>query len=184
MNRTSIEGLFTFPRPIFHDERGTIYIDYLQSNFAPIDEFNLNIVQCHTTVSKKDVLRGIHVSHPSSHFFKLVTCSQGEILEKIVDLRPWSPSYLQTFEAHISSDSDFGLLLSPGLGHSYLTLSPHSTVHYSMTSEFKVANELSIHPFDETLNLGWEAETMILSMRDTSAGTLSEYLAQIEPHGL
>lgn len=94
----------------------------------------MKFVQDNESVSKKGVLRGMHVNikHPQD---KLVRVLDGEILDVVIDLRKDSITYLSCFSVILSNDNKKQLYIPKGMGHGYLAIKDcrilfKTTTHY------------------------------------------------------
>ena len=79
-------------------------------------------VQENQSVSKKGVLRGLHLQrrHPQG---KLVRVLAGEVFDVAVDLRRASPTYGAWYGITLSAENRRQLYLPPGFAHGFLVLS-------------------------------------------------------------
>ena len=78
---------------VFEDSRGFFCgVIYKASEFkqAGID---IDFIQVNNSVSKKNVLRGLHYQLNPKGQAKLIRVFQGEILDVLVDIRKNSPTY-------------------------------------------------------------------------------------------
>jgi dTDP-4-dehydrorhamnose 3,5-epimerase len=118
------------------------------------------------SVSKKNVLRGIHGDTKS---WKLVTCVYGEIQQVVVDLRKDSPTYLKWQDFIINNNSQQLILIPPYMGNSYYVNSEQAVYHYKLAYDghYIDANEqFSIKWDDDRVGINWLSDTPFLSDRD------------------
>ena len=87
-----LKGVYIITPSKFQDLRGEIWSAYSSDALLKLLPNGLNFVLDKFTLSKPNVLRGIHGDHKS---WKLVTCVTGEIHQVVVDCRKDSPTYLQ-----------------------------------------------------------------------------------------
>jgi dTDP-4-dehydrorhamnose 3,5-epimerase len=101
---------------------GSTY-EWFNSEVRPQIFNNYNITQLLTSVSIKNVIRGIHFSKRSNPQFKIVKCVAGKILDVVIDLRMESPTFgkIDTFE--LDSKDSQSILISDGFGHGFQVLS-------------------------------------------------------------
>ena len=78
-------------------------------------------MQDNESVSKKGVLRGMHVNmkHPQG---KLIRVLSGEILDVVIDLRKESKTYMSCFSICLSAQNYKQLYIPEGMGHGYLAM--------------------------------------------------------------
>ena len=120
------------------------------------------------SVSKQNVLRGIHVS---PNLWKLVTCVYGRIFLVVVDCRAqgWPPNpNFGKWQSWTIDDSDpIMILIPPGFGLAHLVLSKQAVMYYKWTGEYDGPEQLSYKYNDERFKIVWPIESEpILSERD------------------
>ena len=118
VKKTNIEGLYVIEPIVFSDHRGIYFETY---NYEALSSYGLNyhFVQDNESVSKKGVLRGMHVNmkHPQG---KLIRVLSGEILDVVIDLRKESKTYMSCFSICLSAQNYKQLYIPEGMGHGYL----------------------------------------------------------------
>ena len=92
INPTKIPGCYEIKHKIRKDSRGKLVKTFHEKTFQ---EFGLhsNFPEVYYSVSKKNVLRGLHFQVPAQQHIKIVLCLVGGILDAVVDLRVGSPTY-------------------------------------------------------------------------------------------
>lgn len=120
VKKTNIEGLYVIEPIVFSDYRGIYFETY---NYEVFSSYGLNyhFVQDNESVSKKGVLRGMHVNmkHPQG---KLIRVLSGEILDVVIDLRKESKTYMSCFSICLSAQNYKQLYIPEGMGHGYLAM--------------------------------------------------------------
>ena len=76
-------------------------------DFAPAEIF--------MSQSKNNVIRGMHYQSGIAAHEKLVYCSQGSLLDVIVDIRPDSPTFNQPVSIKLDSSDDLCYIYWQGL---------------------------------------------------------------------
>ena len=122
--------------------------------------------KCYLTLSKQNVLRGLHGDNKS---WKLVTCVYGEIFQVVVDARPESKTYLEWNSWNLSENNRKQILIPPNFANGYLCLSDKCVYHYkySYKGEYPdVKDQFTIKWNDQRLGIKWPIENPILYGRD------------------
>ena len=105
---TPLDGCFEL-RPLTHqDKRGSFTKIFHTNDFKDM-KLNTNWVEEYFTLSKKNVLRGLHLQLPPSDHFKMVYCLEGEVLDVVLDLRSSSATYGKSYSLNLSSENKIGL---------------------------------------------------------------------------
>jgi len=82
---------------------------------------------------QRGTVRGMHLQLPPSQEAKLVRCTRGAICDVIVDLRPDSATYLQSFAIELTETNHSALYIPPLMAHGFQTLADATDVSYQMT---------------------------------------------------
>jgi dTDP-4-dehydrorhamnose 3,5-epimerase len=90
-------------------------------------------VQDNVSVSRRGVLRGLHLQHPEGQG-KLVSVLRGSVFDVAVDVRVGSPTFGRWVGAELSDANGFQLYLPPGFAHGFLTLSDDAVFAYKCSA--------------------------------------------------
>jgi len=164
---TKISGVYILTPSISEDIRGNIWTSFLEEKikrFLPND-----IVFKHDkfSVSKHNVLRGIHGDTKS---WKLVTCVHGEIQQVVVDMRKDSPTYKHWQDFIIGKHNQKIILIPPNMGNAYYVKSSEAVYHYKLAyrgNYIDADEQFSIHWNDPSIGVKWSSKNPILSNRDS-----------------
>ena len=113
-----------------------------------------NWAQDNFSVSKKNVLRGIHyqVIKPQG---KLVRVTSGAVLDVAVDLRRGSPSFAQHVAVELTGEKGEMLWIPEVFGHGFLALTEEVGFAYKVTDFYSPAGERTILWNDPELAIPW-----------------------------
>jgi dTDP-4-dehydrorhamnose 3,5-epimerase len=150
-----ISDILIIEPDVFHDNRGFFYESFNIAEFRKLTSLHPNFVQDNHTKSSIGVLRGLHYQLPPYSQAKLARVIQGEILDVVVDIRKYSPTFGQ-YVTHILSAKNKKLIWIPeGFAHGYLTLSETSEFLYKVTNFYNPGYERCILWNDNYLNIDW-----------------------------
>jgi dTDP-4-dehydrorhamnose 3,5-epimerase len=130
---TKLSGAYILKPQRHVDERGYFSRTFCKKEFI---EHGLNATVVQSSISfnhKKGTFRGMHFQAPPHQEEKLVSCVQGAILDYIVDLRPDSLTFKQSFKVELSADNGWALYIPKSFAHGFLTLSDNTVVSYQMS---------------------------------------------------
>jgi dTDP-4-dehydrorhamnose 3,5-epimerase len=170
----SIPGLYLLESPVWGDNRGFFREWFKAGDF---DEAGVSFQarQANLSMSKKNVVRGLHYSLADEGQAKVVTCAYGELDDIIVDVRVGSPTFGEVEIVHLSGDADRSVLLPKGVAHGFCVTSDLAALTYLLSSPFNAAAELEINPFDGVLHVAWTVTgDPIVSEKDRAAPSLDE----------
>jgi len=168
-----LAGVKVFASRVVGDERGffarTSDTDVFRA--AGIDP--AAFVQESQSRSVKRVLRGLH-GRDVLQEAKLVRVAHGAIHEVIVDLRPWSPTFLRTATLRLDDREHLQVYVPPGCVHGYQALTDVADVCYRMDAVYAPDRTLYLAYDDPELAIEWPLPDPIVSDRDRAAPTLAE----------
>ena len=164
---TPIPGLLVFEPQVWADERGYFFEAFNAETFKAVG-IEANFVQDNQARSTFGVLRGLHYQLDSFAQAKLVRVLEGEVLDVVVDIRPQSPTYGQSYSIRLSAENKKQLFVPRGFAHGYVVLSPTAEFFYKCDNFYSKAHEGGIHYNDPLLQIDWEIDLneAILSEKD------------------
>lgn len=168
---TNIDGLFIIKLDIFEDERGFFVEKY---NDIKMKELGLdeNFVQDNFSRSYKNVVRGLHAQQGQG---KLVGVSSGSIFDIAVDIRPNSPTFMQSYGLELSDKNGLLFWIPDGFLHGFQVLSDIADVSYKVTSFYNPGTQFSVNWLDQSLDIKWpNKNAAILNERDKNSPNFSE----------
>jgi dTDP-4-dehydrorhamnose 3,5-epimerase len=172
----SIPGAYVLESPVWEDDRGYFREWFKWEDLEAIGAA-FPIQQANLSMSKRNVVRGLHYSLAPEGQAKLVTCAYGELDDVLVDVRMGSPTYGIVEVIHLSASEERSVLIPAGLAHGFCVTSDVGALTYLLSSPFNAEMELEINPFDKILNVPWPlTDEAIVSPKDEKAPTLMERL--------
>ena len=167
VKKTNFAGVLLLTPSVIEDSRGSFMESYRSEWFSGV-----KFIQDNETVSKKDVVRGLHFQYPPFAQTKLIRVIEGEILDVVVDLRKSSETFGKVFSVKLSASNKLQLTVPKGFAHGYSTLSDSATVLYKVDQYYNKNYDAGIHPLSMALSIDWGVGP-ILSEKDQN---LPDYL--------
>jgi dTDP-4-dehydrorhamnose 3,5-epimerase len=159
---------------IYRDDRGAFCETFNQREMEQAG-FAGPWVQDNFSVSRKNVLRGLHyqITQPQG---KLVRVTHGAVLDVAVDLRRSSPAFARHVAVELSGENGAALWIPVGFGHGFLALTDAVGFAYKVTDYFCPEAERTILWNDPELAIPWPiaAENAIVSSKDRNGVTLKD----------
>lgn len=118
------------------------------------------------SVSKKNVVRGMHFQQSPYAQAKLVYCPHGAILDVILDMRPESPTYGKFEAVELSAQNAHALYIPEGFAHGFLALTDDAVTSYIMNREYHQPADTGI--LWNSFGFEWPVENPVISARDLS----------------
>jgi dTDP-4-dehydrorhamnose 3,5-epimerase len=175
----AIEGAWVANSPVWIDNRGSFREWFRREEVLSQTGIDFSVQQANISVSNKGVVRGIHYSLTADGQAKWVTCTNGSIIDVIVDIRPNSSTYKKIEYINLNAEEGKAVLIGKGLGHGFIALEDKSTVSYVLSSPYESKLEYKINPMDPDLRINWKSELvgeaeLIMSEKDEKGPTLGE----------
>ncbi len=124
------------------------------------------------SISKKNVVRGLHYQLSPHLEGKLVVILKGKVFDVVVDLRKGSPNFGKHISMVLHGKTFDALWVPPGFAHGYAVLQQDTRVMYKMTSHYFADKQRGIIWSDLKLGIKWPVKNPILSKRDSEFPTL------------
>jgi dTDP-4-dehydrorhamnose 3,5-epimerase len=175
--QTELKGAFIIDVSRVGDSRGFFARTFCRRQF---EEHGLKPVIAQTNVAfsrTRGTLRGLHFQYPPAAEAKLVRCTQGAILDVIVDLRPESSTYLRHIAVELSADNHRALYAPERFAHGYQVLEDATEIVYQTSEFYAPESAAGLMHDDPLLDLKWPLPPSQISDKDSGWKLLQE----IEP---
>jgi len=171
--KTKIKDLVILKTKIYSDRRG-----FFKEIFRK-EKLNIKFIFDCMSHSKINTLRGMHIQLKKPQA-KILTVTNGKILDVVIDLRKESKTFGKYFSIIISEKSDFSLFVPAGFAHGFLCLSNDCTVYYKCTNYQNKNSERTLIWNDKNINIKWPLKKPILSKKDKIGLSFNELIKQIK----
>lgn len=170
--RTDLPDVYIIEPFTFTDGRGVFRKTY-QDVFFRENGIHICFEESFYTVSRKNVVRGMHFQLPPHDYCKLVYVTEGIITDVILDLRRNSPTYAKYISIQLSSENAKQVYIPKGLAHGFAVLSERAVVTYLQTTVHSAEHDAGVRW--DSFGMNWDIRNPILSDRDRSFPTLQEF---------
>jgi len=158
-NKTDIEGCYVITYDTFVDNRGFFAVPYNKDEFNQKLGYEVNFIQDNLSCSHNGTIRGLHFQKGEYSQAKLVTCTQGIVLDVAVDIRKESPTYGNTVKVELGWTLNKLLFVPRGCAHGFSVLSGMATFQYKVDNPYNKESESGIIYNDQTLNIDWRVNS-------------------------
>ena len=165
---------------VYEDDRGC-FLETFSDKWFRENVCDTTFVQDNESVSKMNVVRGLHYQKPPYAQSKLVRCSKGGILDIAVDIRLGSPTFGQATYAFLSDKNHYQMFIPRGFAHGFFAMSPETVVQYKVDNPYHKESEGSINWADnnigirETIDLWFKVPNgFVVSDKDKAARLLKD----------
>jgi len=164
--------------PLLHkDERGFFFESYSKSSLSKYINIDVEFIQDNHSMSKKNVIRGMHFQENPVSQQKLLRCIRGSVLEIIVDINTSSKTFLKYCMLEVSEKKQNQVFIPNGYAHGFLSLEDNTHLIYKTDNLFSPANQVTLKWDDPDVKINWPIKSVnaILSTRDKNAISFKEY---------
>jgi dTDP-4-dehydrorhamnose 3,5-epimerase len=171
---TAIEGCVILEAGVFGDDRG-LFREWFKVADLQATGRSFSVEQANFSISKRNVVRGLHYSVAPRGQAKLVTCAQGTLDDVIIDIREGSPTFGTVVVVSLAENEGRSVLLPEGMAHGFCVTSETGALAYLLSTPYDAPNELEIHPFDPAFNVAWPLTgEAIMSPKDAAAPSFAQ----------
>ena len=180
ITESKIEGLFIIEPRVFEDTRGVFYETFNEKIFKEKTGVELSFCQDNESISKKNVLRGLHFQNPPFAQGKLVRVVSGRVIDIAVDIRKSSKTYGQYESIELSAENKKQFWIPPGFAHGFIALEDNSIFNYKCTNYYNPVSEATIQWNDPVLNINWQINNPIISEKDQKGIDFITFVSEFE----
>lgn len=181
ITNTPLAGLKILKRKRLGDARGFLTRLFDAEELAEIG-WPYPVAQINETgTASAGTIRGFHYQNPPYAEAKLITVTQGAVLDIAVDIREGSPTFLQHHVVELSAENDLSYLLPPGFAHGYQALTSDVRMVYIHSAPYRAEAEAGLNVLDPRLAIAWPLEVANLSARDQGFDMLDDRFQGVTP---
>ena len=160
--KTKLNNVIEIIPSEFKDHRGS-YVEIYNKEFFQKKNLKVNFIQDDISVSKKNVLRGLH---GDSKTWKLISCLFGKFQLIVVNNDQKSYQYKKWQSFILSAKNRKQILVPPKFGNGHLVLSEKTIFHYKQNTQYDRKSQFTIKWNDPSFKFKWLKKKVILSKRD------------------
>lgn len=165
-------GTYLISPKVVADHRGCFVKTFHADAFAEIG-FRFQPAEEFYSVSRKNVIRGMHFQLPPHDHEKIVYCVTGRALDVLLDLRRESATYGKTAAAVLSADNNQQFLIPKGVAHGFAAMEERTTIVYQVSSVHAPSHDAGV--LWSSIGFDWGIKQPILSERDRSLPLLAAF---------
>ena len=169
---TEIEGVLIIESFSSSDNRGNFTKTY-NNDFLKKAELCFNIKESYFSISKKDVIRGMHFQLPPHDHEKFVYVVKGGVMDVILDMRKKSKTYGKAIAIELNDSNHRSIYIPKGLAHGFKSIEDNTIMIYNVSTVYSMEADYGIK-FD-SIDFNWNIDKPIISDRDKSLVTFEEF---------
>jgi dTDP-4-dehydrorhamnose 3,5-epimerase len=167
-----ILGLYLVETTSYPDDRGLFFELYNQISLAEhkIPDF----VQDNVSLSKKNVIRGLHYQSEPYAQGKLVSVLKGSITDVAVDIREGSSTFGEYVSVVLDDVDRKMMYIPPGFAHGFCSMVEDTMVLYKNTNKYSPGYDYGIKWSDPDIGIYWPCKHPIVSKKDSKLPLLKD----------
>ena len=170
--KTELEGVFIIENFYASDDRGSFTKTYHNEYFAQ-NGLCADFKESYFSISKKNVIRGMHFQLPPHDHEKLVYVAKGEVTDVILDLRKRSNTFGKSISIVLNDRNHRSVYIPKGLAHGFRSMVDNTIMIYNVSTIYN--NEADSGVRFNSFNFNWELSEPIVSERDKSLLSFEEF---------
>jgi dTDP-4-dehydrorhamnose 3,5-epimerase len=165
---TPLDGAFLIELEEHGDGRGFFARLFCEREFAAVGLEN-RFVQINNSLTRDEgTLRGMHYQLGEAAEVKVIRCVKGTLWDAILDLRPGSPTFGQSFGAELSANNRQMMYVPRGFAHGFLTLAADTEALYLVSAFYAPERERGVRWNDPRFAIRWPRTPRVLSDKDAN----------------
>lgn len=176
IKKSNIEGVWILEPNCHADQRGYFMETFREEEFRRLTGIDPHFVQENESLSKRDVVRGLHYQLPPYAQAKLVRVVRGEVWDVAVDMRRSSPTFGAYVAVTLSAENRRQLYIPEGFAHGFVALSEEAVLQYKCSAYYHPEAEGGVAWNDPTLAIAWPIapDEVCLSPKDQQHPLLAD----------
>ena len=168
-----LPGCFLLQPNRFEDSRGSFVKTYHEGLCKTLG-VNLEIREEFYSVSRKNVIRGMHFQLPPHEHDKLVYCTRGAVMDVLLDLRK-GPGYGKVVSAELSGENAHLVFIPKGIAHGFAALTDEALMLYKTSTVHAPESDCGIRW--DSFGFDWGIAEPIISTRDQQHSVLADFVS-------
>ena len=163
---TKLQGAFILDLERREDNRGFFARAFCEKEFGALG-LATRFVQANDSLSaQRGTLRGMHYQLAPKAETKLVRCIRGALWDVVLDLRPKSPTFGQSFGAELTAENRRMMYVPKGFAHGFVTLVDGTEAFYFVDEFYAPDLERGVRWDDPRFGVSWPIPPAVLSDKD------------------
>lgn len=166
-----LPGCFLLKPMRVYDPRGVFVKTYHEGLYRELG-ISLEIREEFYSVSRKDVIRGMHFQLPPHEHDKLVYCTRGAVRDVLLDLRK-GLGYGQVSSVDVSDVNGHIVFIPKGVAHGFVSLTDEALMLYKTSTVHAPESDCGI--LWDSFGFDWGVAMPVISARDQQHQAFSEF---------
>lgn len=170
--KTALNGVFIIENFCSSDERGS-FVKTFHNEFFELNGLCSSFKESYFSVSKKNVIRGMHFQLPHDEHEKLVYVIKGEVTDVVLDLRKNSKTFGEAISIVLNDKNNRSIYIPKGLAHGFKSIEENTIMVYNVSTVYNKETDYGVR--FNSFGYNWEIANPIVSERDMSLVTFEKF---------
>jgi dTDP-4-dehydrorhamnose 3,5-epimerase len=172
-HETPLDGAYVIEPEPHQDHRGLLARNFCVEEFGE-HGIDFHLVQAYQSRSnRRGTVRGLHYQVAPAAESKLIRCINGAAHDVILDMRPDSPTYLQSFGVDLSAGNRLGLYVPEMVAHATQALTDGTELLSLASRAYTPGCERGVRYDDLDLARHWPLPVVEVSDKDLAWAPVS-----------
>jgi dTDP-4-dehydrorhamnose 3,5-epimerase len=163
-----LDGAFLVEPEAHRDDRGFFARYWCEDEFAAHGLEDRMVQGNISGTVEAGTIRGLHWQLPPAGEAKYIRVLRGAIWDVIIDLRPWSATYLQHTGVELSAENRLGIYVPPMFAHGHQSLRDDVEIAYLVSERYTPGVERGVRYDDPRFAIEWPLPPRRVSDKDRS----------------
>lgn len=154
------------------DQRGE-FVKIYNSDYFDLKNLRFEIKEVYYSKSNKNVFRGFHFQLPPNDHAKIVFCTQGSVIDFVLDLRLSSPTFKKVKSFELNEANKTAMLIPRGCAHGFFATENNAQLVYLLETVYNQSSDCGI--LWSSLNLDFKISEPIVSERDKAFISIDDF---------
>lgn len=162
--KSFFDQIFVFKLKSYKDQRGEFMEILRTDEITRIIGIKFQIKQINSSISKKNIFRGLHFQKKHKQH-KIIIVNSGSVIDYFVCKNRNSKNYLKSGKITLSDINKYILFVHFDYAHGYLSLENDTKITYFTSDIYDKNSETGINVYEKKINLNLPKK-IILSEKD------------------
>lgn len=167
-HKTPLQDAYLIELNRLGDNRGFFARAFCQDEFAEHGLETQFVQMNNSLTATSGTLRGFHYQTGDSAEVKVVRAIRGKLYDAIIDLRPDSPTFKQSFGAELNDENRLMMYVPRGFAHCILTLTDDVEAMYMVSNRYDPGAERGVRWNDSELSVKLPITPVEISEKDAA----------------
>lgn len=166
IHESHLPGAAVIETITYEDQRGCFNRFFCSEELSALLDSKAIVAVNFSATHSVGTVRGLHFQKPPYAEIKMVRCLRGKVFDVMVDIRKFSPTFLQWHGEILTPENRKMMFVPERFAHGFQVLEPDSELLYLHTTLYSKEYESGIRFDDSIVGVKWPLSPIGVSDRD------------------